>query len=625
MMGGKIHHGFFCRYSGNFKRVQIVFRPLVLALMVLLPAVAAAQGETVPAPDDSVATDQMLPYEPSIVGVEGNMEALLRGESQLYALKGRPPATILGLRRRVAVDAEAFGKAFESEGYYASSVTSEVDTSVSPASVVLTVQPGPRYLLESFSVVYEGTSEDFDSLPRTAADVGLTVNEPARADSVLQAIDRLSIDLRTQGHPFVHILGHSARVDHASQTMQVEVNVDPGPLASFGKTAIGGLETVDEAYVRQQLPWESGEGFDQRKVQTLRRTLLATSLFTAVRVETADTVDEDGSVPMSLQVEEAKHRSIGVGARYSTSLGPSLHAYWEHRNLFGANETVHPELTLGLLEQAFTTTFRKPDYLRKDQDFLASAKASSEVLEAYDSTSISASAGLERKLSPIWKAGAGVEIEWAEITDIEGSRTSQLIGFPLTARRDGTNDQLDPTEGTRLSLTVSPYAGTYDGPTTFVKVLAEGSAYQALDDAAKYVLAGRTAIGSMIGASRSGVPADKRFYSGGGGSLRGFAYQLAGELDSANKPEGGKALLEAGIELRVKLTDSVGVVPFLEAGRAFSEASPTLSEDLFLGTGLGIRYYSPVGPIRFDVGIPLNSRKDIDDPFQIYISLGQAF
>jgi translocation and assembly module TamA len=138
------------------------------------------------------------------------------------------------------------------------------------------------------------------------------------------------------------------------------------------------------------------------------------------------------------------------------------------------------------------------------------------------------------------------------------------------------------------------------------------------------VLAGRTAVGSIVGEPRSDIPANLRVYAGGGGSVRGFGYQLAGELDDDDKPIGGRSLVELGGEVRVRITESIGVVAFVDAGTVYSSATPDFSETLRVGAGPGLRYFSPIGPLRLDVGFPLNPR-DSDDTWQLYISIGQAF
>jgi translocation and assembly module TamA len=106
--------------------------------------------------------------------------------------------------------------------------------------------------------------------------------------------------------------------------------------------------------------------------------------------------------------------------------------------------------------------------------------------------------------------------------------------------------------------------------------------------------------------------------------VRGFGYQLAGALDDDNNPIGGRSLLELSGEVRVRLTETIGVVAFVDAGSDFSSSVPNFNEPLRVGVGPGLRYFSPIGPVRLDVGFPINKR-DSDDAFQLYVSLGQAF
>jgi translocation and assembly module TamA len=204
------------------------------------------------------------------------------------------------------------------------------------------------------------------------------------------------------------------------------------------------------------------------------------------------------------------------------------------------------------------------------------------------------------------------------------TQSYSLAGVPLYIRRDTTNDLLNPTSGTRASATVTPYTSVAGNSLTFASSRLSGSAYRKVGNGDRFTLAGFGALGSIVGESRDGLPADKRLYAGGGGSLRGYGYQLAGPLGPDHKPLGGRSSLEFGGELRIKITETIGIVPFLEAGNVYDQSYPKLGSRLLYDTGIGARYYTPVGPVRFDVAVPL-SRRQGDARFQIYISLGQAF
>jgi translocation and assembly module TamA len=146
----------------------------------------------------------------------------------------------------------------------------------------------------------------------------------------------------------------------------------------------------------------------------------------------------------------------------------------------------------------------------------------------------------------------------------------------------------------------------------------------------RLVLASFIKGGSIFNQPLDAIPPNKRFYSGGGGSIRGYAHQLIGPLDSQYIPEGGKSLAEIGTEIRFKTTETTGVVSFIEGGAVTKGLTPEFAKHTLWGAGVGFRYYSPLGPIRVDIAFPLKRRKDlngrfIDSAFQLYLSVGQAF
>lgn len=582
--------------------------------------------EVIAAQDDDLAGPR-IPYEVTITGAgDGDLLSALEDTSRLRQLKDQPPASVLALRRRASEDADRMRRVLRSRGLYAGTVEAEVNADVEPAQVTLTVESGPVYGISAFSVEYaDPPPPDGADVPRTMADLGIEQGQPAAAADVLNAVNKVTEILRDRGYPFGKALGQKARVDHEAQTMAVTVQADSGPAASFGGTTFSGMTSVEEGYLQDQIPWHEGARFDQREVQKLRRTLLDTGLFASVSVKPAESVGPNDRLPMEVIVEEAEHRSIGVGGRYSSSLGLGTNVFWEHRNLFGRDEDFRAELDLSEQAQSLGAEFSKPTFFgRQDQFLRASVEIAEEEFEAYDRTGFMAETSIERRLSPTWTASVGTGVEYALIDDDDGEHTSTLWGFPLHAWRDATDSKLDPRKGSRLDFAVTPYVGTYDDPVTFVKNRAEARVYQPLTDDKWTVLAGRVAFGTIVGSDRDTIPPDKRFYAGGGGSVRGYGYQLASDLDG-NDPIGGKSLFEVGLELRRQVTETIGIVPFIEGGRAFADQMPSFDGDLFWGAGLGVRYFSPVGPVRFDVAVPLNQRPNVDDPFQIYISLGQAF
>jgi translocation and assembly module TamA len=485
----------------------------------------------------------------------------------------------------------------------------------------VTVTPGDRYHLKSYEVKWlSGTAPAaLDLSP------GLAMGMPAEARPIADAQARLVEALQTQGRPFARVVDRVARIDRREKTMDVTLTLDAGGLTRFGPTTIAGLADLDPAFVRGKIPWEEGERFDRSRIDALRTTLLALGLFASVKIEHAEAARADGSLPVTIALVEGLHRSIGAGAAYSTSEGFLLDVFWEHRNLFGAAEKLRLSGTAGTLTQRAMAEFRKPDFRRVDQDLLANSALVRTDSDAFDETSWANYLGLERKLSERWRASAGGSFELARLTDRQSTETVQLFGVPLLATRDNRDDVLNPTKGSLLGFELVPYGGHGSEALTFLHSRVSASSYIALDRRRRIVVAGRTRVASVFGEERAVIPANKRLYAGGGGSIRGYEFQKVGPLDGENDPLGGRSLFEIGLELRLRVTEEIGIVPFVEGGNVWDDTVPDPLGHLQWAGGLGLRYHTPIGPARVDFAVPLNKRRNIDDDFQVYFSLGQAF
>ena len=173
----------------------------------------------------------------------------------------------------------------------------------------------------------------------------------------------------------------------------------------------------------------------------------------------------------------------------------------------------------------------------------------------------------------------------------------------------------------RLGGRLSPELSLQGTAFGYTRAQLDASAYREVRPGV--VLAGRTRIGTILGSPRDKVAPSRRFYAGGGASVRGYGYQSIGPRDQNNDPIGGRSLAEFAVEARVRLFGNLGLVPFLDAGNIYTDALPTFG-GLRYGTGLGLRYYSNFGPIRVDVGTPINPQPG-DTRVAVYVSLGQAF
>ncbi len=570
--------------------------------------------------------DDTISYQTEILGItESKLRALLEETSQLIALREEPPVTVAGLERRITADLQRFETVLRSEGFYDSNLRYDIDRESRPMKVSIHVSVGPLYRLAGYEIRYMAPSVETEKLPADIKVLGLHIGMAARAPIIAQAERTLLRKLREVGHPLARIVDRNFIVDHADRTMSVTADVDAGPAARFGPVVFHGLVHVKEDYVRQFVGWTSGELYDERKVEALRSALSGTGLFTSVKIEHAKMVDENGALPVTITVVEKKHRSVGAGVSYSTSEGFGGKVFWEHRNLLGRQERLRVFGDVTEINQKIGTHFRKPNFARLGQDLLANVEGTRQDTEAFEEHSLAAFAGVERSVGKFWRVSGGVPLEYSILDDEEGERTFTLVGLSLAAGRNSTDSTLDPTRGSKLQLSLVPYYGFEDENVSFLVSEGAGSAYLSLTREDRIVLAGRAKIGSIVGESTEILPANKRFYAGGGGSIRGYEFQKVGPLDQDDDPLGGRSIVEVGAELRFRLTEAIGIVPFIEGGNVFDEVVPDFSREFQWAAGLGLRYFTAIGPLRLDVAFPLNRRDDVDDSFQFYISIGQAF
>jgi translocation and assembly module TamA len=547
----------------------------------------------------------------------------LHDASRLVSLEDRPPATADGLRRRAEDDLPRLTEVMHAEGYWMAEASYVLDLRKTPATVAVTISPGP--LFHYGKIVFNLPSGEpaalLDRLGPTA--FGLDPGAPARSAPVEAANEALVEAYARDGHPFAKLADRHAVVDVATHTMDLTYIVDPGPPARFGGLSIDGLHRVDQAFVARGIAWRAGEPYDSRKVDATRQDLVRSGLFSAVRITHADKADPAGLVPMTIAVTEGPPRSVGAGVGYNTNLGLGARAFWQHRNLFGQGENLTLSAGAAQRQLGLAATFRRPDLALRGQDLISSAELLREHTDAYISQRARVYAGLEERQFSPYTLGGGLLLDRAHLTDSDRDEDYLLLGTPVYLRRDTTDSLLDPTLGSRSTLTLTPYHSLSGRDLNFLSSRIEDRVYHRIGGNDRMVLAGYAALGSIVGADLAAIPVDKRLYAGGAGSVRGYGYQLAGPLDASGKPIGGRSSLELGVEFRYRFTESLGIAPFIEAGNVYHTSLPN-SVKLFYGGGIGLRYYTIVGPIRLDLAFPFEKRPT-DSPIQVYISLGQAF
>ncbi|MBF0401733.1 MAG: BamA/TamA family outer membrane protein [Magnetococcales bacterium] len=596
------------------------------------------------------------------------LEPLLRTASRCEQEKGSLPASRFVLLHRAKRDNGLLIALLRSRGYFAARVTSSVNVQLTPALVTFQVQSGPLYHLGEVAIevvqpdplATAGTMTDpTPAAPTTAndattaaagaatppasfalfatptlAELSLSPGSPAVSRTIFAAEESLLQEAKKQGFAFAKLGARRTLVDHDTQKLDLLLRIEVGRRVLLGGVSLTGTDGIETGYLYKRLPWqpttppEPAVPFHPRLLDETRKAMLATGLFNAVRIHINPEPNDQGLHPVAVELTQRKHRSISTGLGYSTSTGGRVAASWEHRNLLGGGEMLQLKGQAALNMLHLESAFGKPDFLRMQQKLLLSASLDKEDTEAFFKDSFGVDAGLSLPLAPHVDLSYGLGYRLANEKDRSGAQREKLFGLfstPVKLTWDQRNDLLDPSHGWYMNMLGAGIMDTLGTGVLFGKLAAQYRHYYTPEANPKLVLAGRLGVGTIVGSGREEVPADERFFVGGGGSVRGYGYQMANAVDSNNRPLGGRSLLEFSTEARFQATESIGLVLFLDGGRAFVSTAPDVGEPLFFGTGLGVRYKTPIGPMRLDVGVPLDRRDRVDDPFQLYMSIGQAF
>lgn len=596
-----------------------------------------SDDETAEVPDPQAYT---LAF--NVVGADRALTKALQGASTLSREEKKPPPGTAGLIARARGDYGRILAALYANGYYGGSIDIAIEGVAAevmrpdavlpdPASVTVSVDPGPLFHFGEITVLgLPGgalTEEDSEALDLKNWD--LVQGQTARSAAVVAAESRLVALWRQRGHPKAAISRREVIADHRTLAVDVTLAVEPGPAARFDASLVTGTERIDPAYARFMTGIKGGEAYDPHLVERARRRLQDLGVFASVSIEEGEAVGPDGLLPITFVLRERKRRLIGAGASYATTDGAALEAYWMHRNLFGHAESLRFDASVSRIgaedidnfSYAFATTFKRPGVFTPDTDATFKLSAVRETVDTYESTTFAAVAGLDHRFSERLTGSAGVNAEWADIDDAFGSHRYVLISLPSKLDYDSRDNKLDPTEGLHATLEAEPFTDLNAGT---LAVVNKGSlaGYYGVGEEDRLVLAARGALGSIVGGDIQDVPATRRFFLGGGGSIRGYEYRSVGP-SIGGEVVGGLSFFETSLELRLRVTDTIGIVPFIDAGAAYEDSLPDFSEPVRVGAGIGIRYHTPLGPLRFDVAVPIN---DKDAPaFAFYVGLGQAF
>jgi translocation and assembly module TamA len=566
---------------------------------------------------------------------EEDLSREFRGLSALR--KGHGSAdNVAMLSARLNEDGKLLKQILASQGWYSAIVETRIDQPAANVpdaqlTAVLDVTPGRRY---SFSqiIINHDTTIPSDLIERNFA---IKVGEPIIADRVQGAEAQISVALPANGYAFAKVGQRDILLDPDTGLGVLTLPVDVGPRGVFGSIQTRGKLAFDAHHVGVLARFRPGELYDSRKVDDLRKALVATGLFATVGVtpEHSGESTPDGSEYVDLMVDQkaGKPRTLSASTGYATGQGYSITGTWTHRNMWPPEGALILNATLGTDAQGFGATFRRSNAHKRDRTFEIVANALHANYDSYKAYTGALTVKLSRDSTPLWQkrftwAVGGQLIATREQTyDFDvGSKQYHnyfIAGLIGQAGLDHSDSLLNPSRGWRLTALVLPTASFGKGSfTPYAKMQLDASGYYPIGQSV--VLAGRLRFGTIQGAALDDLAPSQRFYAGGGGSVRGYAYQKLGPLDPNGDPIGGRSVNEGAAEVRYRF-GNYGVVAFFDAGQAYTSTMPQF-DHLRYGVGIGGRFYTNFGPLRLDIATPLDRRPN-ESKIAVYVSIGQAF
>ena len=598
---------------------------LAVALVLAVPAQAA---------DPAPYTVTLQPTG------DADLDNALNDASSLVALRDSDPPSPFSLVLRAQQDIDRLQAVLQSLGYYRGAVSIRIAgepldapdpigvltraAAEPPAQVAIAIDPGPLFTI--------GAVKLNGAVPPDIADrIPLAPGAPATAANVLAGRDRLLAMLRDAGYALAVVDLPPAELRPADRKLDAILTVEAGPVAHIGPIRLIGLGQVHDDFIRRRLSLHPGDRFSPAALEAARADLAGLGVFASVRAELADRLDAEGRLPVTFHATERARHAVTADAAYSTDLGVAIGGAWHHRNLFGNGEQLN---LAGSLQPggtavvkpgyAASAAFIEPDFIARDQSLTLEIGAIARSSIAYDQKALTQKAMLTRKPTPRWSIGLGLTGEQEQIYQEGVTRDYNLVGVPLQIKYDSTTNLLDPIGGIRAAWAIAPTYAAGSRTSFFTTAQISASAYFDLGAEGRSVVAVRGLAGEIFGVANAfGLPPDQRFYAGGSATVRGFRYQSIGPQFPNSHPTGAVGVSAGSIEFRQRIGESFGAVGFVDVGQTSGKGAP-FSSNWHAGAGIGVRYYTAIGPIRLDVAIPVN-RERSGDSFALYIGIGQAF
>lgn len=565
---------------------------------------------------------------------DDDLSGKIRGGSLLIeqTLQEDNPPTTAEILGAAQADYKRLLAVLYDNGYFSGAININVDgreaAAIPPVQpptqisiVRITVDPGPKFTF--------GRAQIAPLAPETELPEGFATGETASLGVLKNTVSAGVEGWRAQGHAKAALSAQELTADHPNRKVNADLALAPGPRLRLGPLLIEGESDVRRKRIRDIAGLPEGEVFSPEEIRLSTERLRRTGAFSAVALSEAEQIGPGDTLPITAQIVDAPKRRLGFGAELSTLEGLTLSAYWLHRNVNGGAERLRFEGEIagiggnsGGIDYTLGVRYERPATFNEDTDAYALIQLEQLDEVAYFTRQLDVEAGIKRIASKNRTYTLGLGLLTAQTRDVFGEDRYTLLTMPLSAEFDYRDDRLNAKDGYYLKAAVTPFLAL-SGSASGVRTYADARGYKTFGEARPVTLALRGQFGSVYGPDLAQAPSDYLFYSGGGGTVRGQEYQSLG-VPVGTETIGGRSFVGLSAEVRVGVTDKIGIVGFADAGYIGEEEFFNGDGTWHSGAGVGLRYNTGIGPVRLDLAVP-TSGPETDENFQVYIGIGQSF
>lgn len=576
-------------------------------------------------------------FQIQVEGGDSDLEKLIRNTSLISGALGEGRTTGQDMLAAARADYARILGALYDEGHYSALIyitldgteAAEIAPLDAPAvvnSVVVRVDPGAPFRFSRAAIA--------PVAPESQIPDDYAQGEVAGTGTIKSAALAGVEGWRNQGYAKADVGGQQITARHDVNTVDSQIALAPGPAVTFGKLNVTGYDRMNPRRLMKIAGFPEGTRFDPEELELVRQRLRRSGVFSAITLAEAETLGPGNTLDVDLTLVEEKPRRIGAGFELSNTDGAQVSAYWMHRNLLGGGERLRIDAEMSDIgsdtsgrDEEVTVRIDRPATITPDTTAYLETKLARMREEDYDSDSASVALGFTHIFSDQLTADLAIQYHVSRVDDANGRSDFKVLALPMDITWDKRDEPTDAKRGFYLSAEATPFKG-FDDTGSGVRILGEGRGYYSVGEDDRITLAGRLRAGTIEGSSIAQTPREYLFYSGGGGTVRGQSYQSLGVSEiirpGGTIKTGGMSIANATAELRFQLRENIGLVLFTDYGRVWGDSSFSGDAGWHAGAGAGVRYRTPIGPLRFDIAAPVGDG-DTDDGVQLYLGLGQAF